>query len=271
MIVTVTTKVSFSEPLSIREQEVVKATYKSQLETWYSAMALVFSVKILKSRRGATTYTLLGTAVTSDPSAGSSTSTPMLSRAFASELSSALPDVANSGATTSVTSKLESTGAGNEEDADRNNAWFLENKVLIATILGSIAITSLFGFVVYREWSRRQIPIGDCDMVVDDSEDQAVPCPFVDNADDVIMMMSSELHEIAADDDAPSKVIADHVRSFEKSTEATCSGNPVDYDEPVTSSKQAAKYSIKIAYLPYEIPELERNSPNVSFHDVPTA
>ena len=150
--VTVTSQVSSSQSLSISEQEVVQTTYKSQLETWYSTMSLVFTITLLSSRRSLKMYTLVGTAKTSNPSAASLASTPMLSNAFASELSRALPDATNSDVATSVTSKLESTEEDSEEDGGRGS---LENEILIGAMLSSIAIASCVGFVVYREWSQR--------------------------------------------------------------------------------------------------------------------
>merc|ERR1711865_930725 len=47
---------------------------------------------------------------------------------------------------------------------------------LIAMILGAIAIISLVSIIVYREWSRRQIPIGHV-HVVDDAQGQTVSSP----------------------------------------------------------------------------------------------
>jgi len=47
---------------------------------------------------------------------------------------------------------------------------------LIAMILGAIAIISLVSIIVYREWSRRQIPIGHV-HVVDDVQGQTVSSP----------------------------------------------------------------------------------------------
>jgi len=163
-----TTEVSFSQPLSISEQETVKSTYKVQLDTWYSS--LVFTVALQASRRSVTTYTLLGSAETSNPAVASSTSTPSLSvkctKALASQLSSALPGVTNSGITTSVTSKLESTEDDNQEDTGGS---VMETSVLIGMMVGAVAIASVVGLIAYREWSRRQITTCDDMLGVPDS------------------------------------------------------------------------------------------------------
>jgi len=185
-VVIATTEVSFSQPLSISEQETAKSTYKVQLDTWYSS--LVFTVALQASRRSVTTYTLLGTAETSNPAVASSTATPSLSvkctRALASQLSTALPGVTNSGVTTSVTSKLELTEADNQEDTGGSG---MENSVLIGMMVGAVAIAGVVGLIAYREWSRRQITTCDDMLGVLDSPTASKPHsanplkPYVDH------------------------------------------------------------------------------------------
>ena len=271
----------------------VQTTYKSQLETWYSTMSLVFTVTMLSSRRSLTTYTLVGTAETSNPSAVSSTSTPMLSDALASELSSALPDVTNSGVTTSVTSKLETT----EEDSEEGGGGGMKTEVLIGVILGSIVIASSVGFVVHREWSRRQIPIGDKDM--QEGQGQAahspagLPCPYVDQIasnspracgareQDNLPDDTFDLSEPASEQSFTELSITadsfDDDESQSPRSPASSPGSPSSSDELSTGFERTGDCNDKIAYLPHEVSDLKRTSSDAhlhrgaSFHEAPSA
>ena len=116
-------------------------------------------------------YTLLGVADTNSPSAISSTATVGLSNAIALELSTALPDVTlvfpSRGFATSVEQKLTqvSVDSTNIDTEESHSGGAVGIMILIGSVIGAIAIVSLIGAVAYRQWSRRQIPIGNANVV----------------------------------------------------------------------------------------------------------
>ena len=161
---TATLAVTFPELLSASEQETVLSTFKAQLDSWYSSLSLVFTVIMQPSRRSATTYTLLATAETNNPSAVSSTVTIGLSHAIAFELSTALPEITlvfpSSGFATSVEQKLTQVSIDSTEiDAkERGSGGTTGIGILIGAVVGAIAISVLIVGVMYRKLIRRQIP-----------------------------------------------------------------------------------------------------------------